>query len=189
MEHLRERIETYFEREKQTIDRLNYDEIAEAVRVIADAYEREATIYIFGNGGSGATASHFASDFNKGISEGKEKKFRMICLNDNIPIMMAVANDISYDEIFRFQLQGRLKPDDLVIGISGSGNSKNIIRAAEYAKELGAKVIGLTGFSGGKLAALADYQMHVPLDDMQITEDLHMVFDHMMYRVLGDILK
>lgn len=178
-------IKSYFDREIEVIKRLNIDDINAAVQAIWAAYEREATIYIFGNGGSAATASHYVCDFNKGISEKKKKKFNFVCLNDNYPMMMAVANDISYDEIFRYPLINKLKPTDLVIGISGSGNSKNVIRAVEYAKEVGAPVVGITGYHGGKLKELADYHMDVMEDDMQISEDLHMIFDHMMYFVLN----
>lgn len=178
-------IKSYFDREIEVIKRLNIDDINAAVQAIWAAYEREATIYIFGNGGSAATASHYVCDFNKGISEKKDKKFNFVCLNDNYPQMMAIANDISYDEVFRYPLIDRLKPADLVIGISGSGNSKNVIRAVEYAKEIGASVVGITGYHGGKLKELADYHMDVMEDDMQISEDLHMVFDHMMYFVFN----
>ena len=178
-------IKSYFDREIEAIKKLNLEDINAAVQAIWAAYEREATIYIFGNGGSAATASHYASDFNKGISEKKEKKCNFVCLNDNYAMLMAVANDISYDEVFRFPLINKLKPTDLVIGISGSGNSKNVIRAVEYAKEIGAPVIGITGYHGGKLKELADYHMDVMVDDMQISEDLHMVFDHMMYFVMN----
>ena len=178
-------IKSYFDREIEVIKRLNIDDINAAMQAIWAAYEREATIYIFGNGGSAATASHYVCDFNKGISEKKEKKFNVVCLNDNYPMMMAVANDISYDEVFRYPLINKLKPTDLVIGISGSGNSKNVIRAVEYAKEVGAPVVGITGYHGGKLKELADYHMDVMEDDMQISEDLHMIFDHMMYFVFN----
>ncbi len=186
---MKEAIVNYFEKEIGVIRRLNYDEIAEAVECIKSAYEREATIYVFGNGGSAATASHFVCDFNKGISEGKKKKYHMVCLSDNTPIMTAIANDYSYDEIFRYQLRNVLKKDDLIIAISGSGNSKNIVNALEYAKEIGTTIIGITGFSGGKVRGMADYNMHVPVDDMQIAEDLHMVFDHMMFAVLKGVFK
>ena len=96
---------------------------------------------------------------------------------------MAIANDIGYEEIFRFQLRGRLQPGDLVIGISGSGNSKNVLNAVEYAKECGNTVVGITGFGGGKLRELADLSLHVPVNSMQITEDIHMVFDHLMMSI------
>lgn len=186
---LKDRILEYYEREISTIKALDFDAVEEAVEAIKSAYERQATIYIFGNGGSAATASHFICDFNKGISEPLDKKFNLICLNDNTPIVMAIANDISYDDVFYFQLVNKLKPTDLVIAISGSGNSKNVIKAVEYAKRVGCKVVGMTGYSGGKLKELSDYNMHVTVDDMQITEDVHMSFDHMMYRVLTDVLK
>ncbi|MDD6071437.1 MAG: SIS domain-containing protein [Clostridiales bacterium] len=178
-------IKSYFDREIEVIKRLNLDDINAAVQAIWAAYKQDATIYIFGNGGSAVTASHFVCDFNKGISEKKEKKFNFVCLNDNYSMMMAIANDISYDDIFRYPLVGKLKSTDLVIGISGSGNSKNVIRAVEYAKEIGAHIIGITGYHGGKLKELADYHMDVMEDDMQISEDIHMVFNHMMYFVLN----
>lgn len=185
---MKDKILTYYEREIATIKAMNFEEIEAAVQAIKDAYDREATIYTFGNGGSAATASHFVCDFNKGICEKLDKKFNLICLNDNTPIVMAIANDISYEDVFSFQLVNKLKPTDLIIAISGSGNSKNVIKAVEYAKSIGCKVVGMTGYSGGKMNELADYRMHVPVDDMQITEDLHMSFDHMMYRVLTDAL-
>ena len=93
---------------------------------------------------------------------------------------MAVANDIGFDEVFRFQLRGVIEPGDLVMAISGSGNSKNVINAVEYAKSRGNKIIGLTGFSGGKLKELSDVSLHVPVHSMQVTEDVHMIFDHLM---------
>ena len=178
-------IRDYFEREINAINRLNIKDISKAISAILQAYERDATIYIFGNGGSASTASHYAADFNKGISEYREKKFRFVCLSDNIPMLTAIANDISYDDIFRYPLVNYLKPTDLVIGISGSGNSKNVIRAVEYAKEIGAVVVGITGYNGGELKKIADYHMDANIDDMQISEDIHMIFDHMMYFLLN----
>ncbi len=178
----------YMETEMQTLQRLDMDALNLAVNAIADAYSREADIYICGNGGSAATASHFTNDFNKGISEHKPKKFRMRCLCDNVATLMAVANDVSYDEIFRFQLRGVLRPGDLVIGISGSGNSKNVLNAVRYAKEMGVATIGVTGYDGGELKELADYHMDAMVNDMRLSEDIHMIFDHMMFQVLGEAL-
>lgn len=182
-------IQRYLTREIEVIQQLNLSDLNDVLNVIADAYEREADIYIFGNGGSAATASHYANDFNKGISEGKKKKFRMHCLCDNFSTVMAIANDISYDEIFRFQLRGILQPGNVVVGISGSGNSKNVLNAVAYAKDVGATTIGITGYSGGKLKEMADYHMDTMIDDMQLSEDLHMIFDHMMYAILKAHLK
>lgn len=186
---LTEEIKNYYEREIAVMKSLDWVEIDRAVRAIIDAYEREATIYVLGNGGSAATASHFANDFNKGISGQFDKKFHMVCLCDNFATVMAIANDINYDEVFRFQLQGRLKRDDLIIGISGSGNSINVINAVQYAKEIGTPIVGVSGYTGGKLKELADYNFHASIEDMQITEDLHMTFDHMMYRVISEYLE
>lgn len=179
-------IKAYYEKEIAAIRSIDFSEVDKAVLAIKAAYERGGTIYTFGNGGSAATASHMVCDFNKGISESLDKKFNVICLNDNTSIIMAIANDRSYDDIFYAQLENKLQAKDLVIAISGSGNSMNIIKAVQYAKTVGCKVVGMTGYSGGKLKELADYHMHVPIDDMQIAEDLHLSFNHMMYRVLAD---
>ena len=184
-EQQKDLIRSYFDREIEVIRHLDIDAIHEAVGAIWEAYKRNAMIYIFGNGGSAFTASHFVCDFNKGISEKKNKKFNFICLSDNVPQMMAIANDYSFDDIFRYPLVNRLKPSDLIIAISGSGNSKNVIRAVEYAKEIGTPVIGITGYHGGKLKEISDYHMDAMVDDMQISEDLHLIIDHMMFSVLN----
>lgn len=176
-------IKDYIKQLKKTLDLLDVNLINSAIKCLYDVFLSEGNIYIFGNGGSAATASHFVNDFNKGISEYTEKKFRFICLNDNIATVLAIANDISYDEIFRFQLKGKLKQNDIVIAISGSGNSKNVILASQYAKECGNKVIGLTGFDGGKLKEICDINLHANINSMQITEDIHMIFDHMIMAI------
>lgn len=181
-------ISEYYEREIRIIKNLNLDEINEAMNAILSTYENGGTIYVCGNGGSASTASHMQNDFNKGISEYTEKKFNFYCLNDNVSTMMAVANDIGYEEVFRFPLLNKITDKDLFIGISGSGNSKNVVNAAEYAKESGAKVVGITGYKGGKLKELADYKMHVDECDMQIDEDIHMTFDHMMMKIFYNYL-
>ena len=183
MKDYRSEVTEYIENEIAVLRALDVDALNEVLNLLEQALENENMIYIMGNGGSAATASHFQNDFNKGVSEYTKKKFRFLCLNDNVPTVMAIANDIGYDEIFRFQLRGRLQPGDLVIGISGSGNSKNVLNAVEYAKECGNTVVGITGFGGGKLRELADYSLHVPVNSMQITEDIHMVFDHLMMSI------
>ena len=182
-------IKAYIQKEIEVLNKLDIDAMNAAMNLLADTLEAEKNIYIFGNGGSAATASHFTNDFNKGVSEYTEKKFRFVCLSDNVATITAIANDISYDEIFRHQLKGRLRQGDIVIAISGSGNSPNIIKAAKYAKEQCNKIIGLTGYSGGKLKPLADISLHVPIDDMQVTEDVHMVFDHLMMSVFCRAMK
>ncbi|NLC31947.1 MAG: SIS domain-containing protein [Clostridiales bacterium] len=177
-------IKAYISLLQETLSRLDTDALASALNLITETFENENTIYIFGNGGSAATASHFQNDFNKGISEFTQKKFRFNCLNDNIATVLAIANDISFEEIFRFQLRGRLKQGDLIIALSGSGNSKNILNAVTYARECGNKIIGMTGFDGGALAPLCDVSLNAPVNSMQVTEDIHMIFDHLMMSVL-----
>ena len=173
-------IKTYIRMEIDVLMQLDVDAINEAMNLLSETLKAEKNVYIFGNGGSAATASHFANDFNKGVSAYTEKKFRFVCLNDNVATITAIANDISYDEIYSHQLRGRLKQGDIVIAISGSGNSENIIKACDYAKEQGNSIIGITGFDGGKLRQLSEVSLHVPINDMQVTEDVHMVFDHLM---------
>lgn len=154
-----------------------FNEIADT---LMSAYNSGKQIFIMGNGGSGSTASHFACDINKGCCSGLEKKFKVICLNDNVPTMLAYANDLSYDKIFVEQLKNFVHKGDVVIGISGSGNSENVIQAVSYAKEKGAGTIGLTGFDGGKLAQLVDISLVVDIRDMQKVEDVHMIIVHML---------
>ena len=183
----KENMRRYIETEIDVLRNLDLDELNDAVNAIMDARARGGTIYTMGNGGSAATASHMVCDFAKGASEliGGDR-FHVECLSDNTPIVMAIANDLCYEDVFVYQLRGQLKPEDLVIAISGSGNSENVIRAVKYAKELGTPVVGITGYSGGRLRELADHSMHVNIDDMQIAEDVHMMFDHMMMRVIGE---
>jgi len=139
-----------------------------------------------GNGGSSATASHYVCDFNKGISMNQDKKFKFICLNDNIPSLMAYANDLSFEDIFVEQLKNFYQKGDIVIGISGSGNSMNVLKAIDYANENGGVTVGLTGYSGGQLIEMVQHNVHIPIDDMQIAEDLHMVLDHCMMKILSN---
>jgi len=181
-------INAYYAREKEVIDRLDRKELNDAMNALLDAYERGATVYVMGNGGSSATASHMVCDFNKGTCYELDKKFKFVCLNDNLPILMAIANDDSFENVFVYQLKDRLKKDDLVLAISGSGNSHNVVKAVEYANRLGTPVIAMTGYNGGKIRKMADYFLHVPVDDMQITEDLHMGFDHMIMQIFWKYL-
>jgi D-sedoheptulose 7-phosphate isomerase len=174
-----------------TLDKLDMTAVDAMVECFADAHARGATIFTMGNGGSGASASHAAGDFLKGASYGLDQRFKMICLNDNLPSMMAIANDIGWEDIFVEPLKNFLQPGDVVIGISGSGNSKNVLKAADYAKAKGVTVIGMTGFKGGKLREVADISIHSDAMDMEVAEDVHMaVFNMvkkvMMARLMGD---
>lgn len=173
-------IKDYLACEIETLQKLDINAIDAALNLLLEAYYNRKWVYIFGNGGSSSTASHFENDFNKGVSEQLKTKFRFRCLNDNVATLMAVANDIGFEEVFRYQLTDRIEPGDLVIAISGSGNSRNIINAVEYAKSCGNQIIGITGYDGGKLKQLCDISLHAPVNSMQVTEDVHMIFDHLM---------
>ncbi|RRD93628.1 SIS domain-containing protein [Clostridiales bacterium COT073_COT-073] len=177
-------IENYLKKEKEVFDLLDRDAINQTMNLLIQARDNRRHVFIMGNGGSSATASHYVGDFNKGLSINRDKKYRFICLNDNPSTILSLANDVSYESIFIEQLKNFLDEGDLVICISGSGNSPNIIRAAEYAKQRGNCVIGMTGFDGGRLKTISDVQLHVPVNDMQITEDVHMMFAHLMMSIL-----
>nr|ABH02997.1 GmhA [Spirochaeta aurantia] len=174
----------YLERTRELTLALNVASVDRFIGMLEEARMRGAFIYIMGNGGSAATASHFVNDFNKGVSEGIQPRYKLVSLNDNVSTMLAVANDISYDEIFRFQLENFVTSNDLVIGISGSGNSKNVVNAFELARSKGAKTIALVGFDGGKLLKMADHSVHIPIDNMQHVEDFHMILDHLAMFIL-----
>ena len=140
-----------------------------------------------GNGSSAATSSHFACDFNKGLSYQKDKKFKVICLNDNIPAMLAWANDDGYEDIFAEQLKNFLNKDDIVIALSASGNSKNIIKAVKYANEKGAITVGLSGFCSGELKKIAKHNICANINNIQISEDIHFIICHLVYSVLEKV--
>ena len=179
----------YFDKLKKTLDEIDTGSINTAVDVLLQCREKGGTMYIFGNGGSAANASHIAGDFLKGISYGMEKRFKTHCLNDNIAGTTAITNDLSYDEVFIEQLKTYLSPGDVVIGISGSGNSENVVRAVEWARGKGASTIALTGYKGGRLKQVAEFVLHVPVDDMEITEDMHTIIFHAIKQEINRRIK
>jgi D-sedoheptulose 7-phosphate isomerase len=158
------------------------------VQALADAiyacYEKRATVFVIGNGGSGSNASHFCEDLGKctlrreDFDNDKKKRLRILSLTDNTPYILAWANDEGFDRVFSEQLKNLANPGDLLIAISGSGNSPNILRAVEWANRNGVTTFGCTGFSGGKLQSMAQKNLHVPLDDMGIVESIHLTAFH-----------
>jgi len=178
-------IASYCERLNAAVTAIDKKKIQQFIDVLLGHYESESQIFIFGNGGSAMTASHAVCDFNKGVCLDLEKKFKFICLNDNVATMLAYANDVAYADIFTLQLKNYLKPGDLVIGISGSGNSANVVSAMEYAKQKGAEIFSLCGYDGGKLRQIdPDNCLHTAVNDMQIVEDSHLVIIHMVMQIL-----
>jgi len=175
----------YIQDLKEVLDAFPHEQFEQLIQAMMEAYHNNRHIFVMGNGGSASTASHWPCDFNKGCSLDRENKFKMICLNDSISTMLAYANDLSYEDVFVGQLKNFFIPGDLVIGISGSGNSDNVLRAIDYANENGGTTAGLCGFSGGKLYQKVKIPILAKVDDMQKVEDIHMIIVHMsMQRVL-----
>ena len=181
--------ESYTESLIETLRKLDFTQVNKLTQAFLKARENGNSIFTFGNGGSGATASHAAGDFLKGASYGLEKRFRMICLNDNLPSMMAIANDIGYEDIFIEPLKNFIEVGDVAIGISGSGNSENVVKAMKYAKEKGALTVAMCGFKGGKISEMADIVLHADVMDMEVTEDVHMaIFNMVKKSVMQELL-
>jgi D-sedoheptulose 7-phosphate isomerase len=160
--------------------RLDGEAIASFIDAMDQARQRGAQIFFMGNGGSASTASHFVLDLAIGCQGAKP--FRALSLTDNLAVMSAIGNDLGYDEIFVCQLQTYLHPGDVVVAISASGNSPNVVKALEYAKERGAVTIALTGFDGGKLKQVAQIAVHVPTNKGEYgpVEDIHLIMDHLV---------
>ena len=169
---------------QDVLTKIDVGEIAAIAEVLHTAYQQQKTILVMGNGGSGATASHMVCDLNKGACFHSDKKFRFISLADCTPMILALGNDMGFESIFVEQLKAYAQPGDVVLGISGSGNSPNVLRAVEYAKNLGCTTLGAVGYDGGKLKPLVDHCFHVKVDDMQFAEDVHMILVHILMRIL-----
>lgn len=179
---------TYIQELITVLDLFPHDQFEQMIDTMIEAYHEERTIFVMGNGGSASTASHWACDINKGCSFGRFKKFKMVCLNDNISTILAYANDLSYDHIFVEQLKNFFRSKDVVIGISGSGNSVNVLNAIKYAKNNDGVTIGLSGFDGGKLYDLVDIAIVAKINDMQKIEDTHIIIAHMAMQKISETL-
>lgn len=153
--------------------------VAAVLRELENAQRENRTVYIVGNGGSAATASHMACDLAWSLARGGVRPLRAISLSDGIPIMTAIANDTSYEEIFSRQLETLASANDVLIAISASGNSPNVVRALETAKRMGMRTIGFLGMGGGRAKDLVHEAVVVPADDYGRVEDVHMVLDHL----------
>ncbi|MEK7115240.1 MAG: SIS domain-containing protein [Patescibacteria group bacterium] len=178
----------YFKEQNRVNDLLPMHFIAEALQLIEKCYRGGKQIFIIGNGGSASTASHMVCDFQKFIlgykGDRKIPRMKALSLSDNTEVLTAWANDVGYEVVFSEQLKNQAEEGDLLIALSASGNSPNIIRAVDVAKLKGIKIIGLTGFAGGKLKELADVPIHVESNDYGIVENAHLMFGHMAARYL-----
>ena len=174
----------YYKKLTDVIKLLDFAAIDHVINLIRSAWLSQKQIICFGNGGSALTAQHFINDWNKSIFLSSGKPFRGRSLTENMGLVTSYANDLSYQDIFIEQLKNILEPGDLVMGISGSGNSENVLRGIAYANEKGHPTIGLCGFDGGKLKHLAKHIVWIPIHDMQITEDLHFTVGHLVMQSL-----
>jgi D-sedoheptulose 7-phosphate isomerase len=164
----------------EALDRIDTSRVEQAIEWFREARDGSKHIFVCGNGGSAATASHFTCDIVKGASYNRDVRFRIMALTDSLPTLTAYSNDVGYECIFVEQLKNFAQPGDLVMCISGSGNSPNVVRAMEYANSIGCKTIALTGRDGGQLGALAQLNIHVAVPHMGRIEDAHMVVCHMI---------
>src|SRR5437763_1523427 len=181
-------IDRYLTELESVLRRISRDDVGRVVDILVDAWTARRTVFIIGNGGSAATASHMMNDINKfTIVEGLHR-FRCIALTDNVPLMTAIGNDLSYVDVFVEPMRNLFDDRDLLIAISASGNSPNIVKAVEYAKGRGATVIGLCGHPGGRLAQLADLKVIIPSDRIGQQEDGHMILDHVISAALRERL-
>ena len=181
---MRDDIERYWRELADVTRSMPFGAVARAAEALLECYRRGGTIFAIGNGGSAATASHFACDLAKNVRAEGLPAFRVMALTDNMPLVTAWANDTSYARVFAEQLAALVRPGDVVVAISCSGTSPNVLLAAEAAHELGAHVVALTGRTGGKLARLSDYTIRVPSDSIEQVEDAHMAITHSVCVVL-----
>tara|TARA_R110000868_G_scaffold383578_12_gene650760 strand:- start:12269 stop:12868 length:600 start_codon:yes stop_codon:yes gene_type:complete len=187
-ENLKNHVIEYKGKLNDLFDQIDYDVLEQITATIVNAYKNDNTIYVAGNGGSAATASHYQVDLGFFVRYFKKKRIKVRSLTDHSPLMTAIGNDNSFEEVFTQQMQDHFNPGDVIIVISASGNSMNVVKAAEYAKELGGTSIGLVGFEGGKLKDACDICMFTPnpKGDYGPIEDLHMILCHMIVSYLKD---
>jgi len=168
----------YFDRIKWTLDGISEEQVRRIVQILVDARRGHRRVFLFGNGGSAATASHFACDLGKGTIQNGSSRFKVVALTDNVPLITAWANDAAYGGIFMEQLTNLVEAGDVVIGISGSGNSENVVQALHLANDLSATTIAFTGFDGGRVQEIAAECVVVPCDCMEQIEDVHLILCH-----------
>lgn len=177
---IREYAQRYFDGIRSSIEEIDPDALDAIAGVLRTAWRDDRRIFILGNGGSATTASHMATDLGKGTAQPRVKRFKVLSVTDNMGLVTAYANDMSYDDVFVEQIKNHLEPGDVVIGITGSGNSPNVLKAIQWAREAGAVTVGLIGFGGGKLASMVDHQITFSSDNYGVVEDLHLSLNHIL---------
>ena len=180
-------IKNYITHHNSVMSSLNLIEIEEAIQLISKKSLAGKTIAVCGNGGSALAASHYITDWNKMVNLQTGKRFSRLCLSDNIGLVTAYANDLSYNDIYSEQVRNLLLPGDLLITVSGSGNSENVIRATEVANDIGVKTLAICGYDGGRLKDISNQSVWIRSFDMQICEDAHLVFGHLVMKSICDM--
>ena len=182
-------VRDYFDTLKSLLDEVRPEELERVIDLCVEAYHNNRRLVLCGNGGSGATASHLVCDLSKNIYLEGGKPFEVVALTDSPSVLLAWGNDTAFDNVFAGQARTWLRPGDLLLAISGSGNSPNIVRVVEVANEIGAITIGFSGYGGGKLAELAQVSVYTNQRNMQQVEDLHMIWGHVVFSALRDRIK
>jgi D-sedoheptulose 7-phosphate isomerase len=177
---VKDHIDNYLERLRSALVAIPPDQVEEFSGRLYRAYKDGRQVFVLGNGGSASTASHMAADLGKNTIGPNMRRFRILSLNDNVPLMTALANDLGYHRVFAEQLVNLIRAGDVLVAISGSGNSPNVLRAIAYAREQCAQVVGLLGFGGGRAAELCDTAIVVDSEDYGVIEDAHLVLNHIL---------
>ena len=177
---MKEFISDYVKSISGIIENLDIENLSKVIEYVKEAHRKEKRIFVFGNGGSAATANHFACDFGKNAIKDDNNRFKIISLSNNISSITACGNDLGFETVFEEQLKNLMQKEDLIICISASGNSPNIIKAVEFAIKRSGTIIGITGFDGGKLKEISDVNVNVVSDSYEKIEDIHLIITHII---------
>jgi D-sedoheptulose 7-phosphate isomerase len=177
-------VSRYLHGHAMLFEKLDQAAIQGGIQMVVDAFQSGRKIITCGNGGSAHNASHYITDWAKMTNLATGKPFRGLSLCDNVGLLTAFGNDVAFEDVFRGQLRMLLDPGDLLVAVSGSGNSPNVLRAAEYANSMGARTLAVVGYDGGQLMRIAQHSVWVPSFDMQLCEDVHLMFGHMVMKAL-----
>jgi D-sedoheptulose 7-phosphate isomerase len=185
---VKDHIRNYLGRLEEALATISPALVDELAGRLYRAYQDGKQVFVMGNGGSASTASHMAADLAKNTIGANMRRFRIMSLNDNVPLMTALSNDLGYHRVFTEQLMNLIRPGDVLVVISGSGNSPNVLRAIDYARDQCAQVVGLLGFSGGRAADLCDTAVMVDSEDYGVIEDAHLILNHILVEYFRDRL-
>jgi D-sedoheptulose 7-phosphate isomerase len=177
-------VSDYMAAHRRLMEKIDLGSVQFGIEMVRDAFINEKRIFTCGNGGSASTASHYIVDWNKMVSLTTRKKFQGVSLCDNVGLITAFGNDFSFDDVFSGQVDSLMSEGDLLVAVSGSGNSSNVLKAIKSARRSGGKVLGVVGYDGGAMMSMCDHCVWIPSFDMQLCEDVHLMFGHMVMKSL-----